>query len=498
VADALVLIGLALVLRAPTIGISVIDWDESNFTLVAREILRGHWPYTTVFEHKPVALFLHYAGALALFGDDPLAVRLLGITVAATSAIAVRAIATRCLGLSRSWGLFLGACYVVITIGFDGQAVFSEHIVNLYLLLCALLLQGPRRSAILLGGCAAGIALNVNYLALPVLCGMMAGHFAGQYLDRRLNPRRALTLVLLLASGAALATALLLLPIALSAGLGQYFGPQLRFLSGYAAVMSPAVRIVSAASLAAPLLPLAGVAAVLALLRPRLGDEGARPAASAYHPCLFAGAAAGSAIAVLASGYMFTHYMLLTAPWVLLLVASLAEPAGWEARLLSGATLAGSSLMIGLPGMFAAGVGAHNLLIEARTGVIRDEPRRLARLARPMVPPGRELYLLCAPIVLYQLLDAPPATRYPLYLFDMDPRYASALGIDLDRDIAAILAKRPALVIVGDYDSCGEIPEASWRKLVEALPRNGYSAAGRYGPYTFFTPRNQPRTAVTR
>src|SRR5690242_11241170 len=49
-ADGLILLVIAFALRAPAIGLSEIDWDESNFSLVAREILRGHWPYTAVFD----------------------------------------------------------------------------------------------------------------------------------------------------------------------------------------------------------------------------------------------------------------------------------------------------------------------------------------------------------------------------------------------------------------------------------------------------------------
>jgi hypothetical protein len=494
-ADGLVLLALAAALRGPTIGLAEIDWDESNFTLVARAILGGHWPYTAVFEHKPIALYLHYAAALALFGDTPISVRLLGIATAAASAFLVRTIALDRLDLGRWWGLLLGGCYVLLTIGFDGQPVYSEHLVNLYLLLSALLLPARRWTGLLLSGCAAGVAINVNYLAVPVLGGIVAGYLATLVLEGRL--RTALLSACPFVAGAIVTTALLLLPVALFAGVAQYFAAQFDFLSGYAASAPLAVRLVAAATLAAPLLPIAAVAAALAWSRrASVADAGA--AASMDYPILFAGALAGSVLAVLVSGYLFDHYMLLCLPWALLLVASLAAGTREDLQALSGAVLAGTSLMIALPGMLVAGTGAHNLLIEARTGAVRDEPRRLAEVARPIAPEGSSIYVLCAPIVLYQLLHARPATRYPFYPFALNPKYASALGLDVDREISAILASRPSLIIVGDSDKCGDIPEASWEKVRDAVPRSGYIATKRFEGYTLFAPPLAAGTAATR
>jgi hypothetical protein len=481
VSDGLMLLGVAVLLRGPTIGISEIDWDESNFAIVAREILAGHWPYTTVFEHKPIALYLHFAAALALLGDSPVAVRMIGIATAAASAFVVRCIATNQLGLSCRWGRLLAICYLFGTVGFNGQAVYSEHLVNLYLLVAALLL--PRRTwiSVLLSGCASGIAININYLAIPLVGGMLAGHFAGTFFDDRSRLRQIIRLSWAFVAGAVATTVLVLVPVAFLSGLGQYFEPQIRFLLRYAASTPLSVRLVAAATLGAPLLPIVAAALALTFAYRRRAD-------GTYFQLLFTGLLAGAAISVFASGYLFDHYMLLAVPWTILLLASLTARRREDAQSLSAGLLAGTSLMIALPGMIVAGMGAHNLLSEVMTGTPRDEPRRLAQFIRPMAPPGSRIYVVCAPIVIYQLLHARPANRYPFYPYDMRPKYAAALGINLDEDIAAVLASRPTLVVLGDYEKCGDIPAESWRKLSDALLRVQYAAISRYQGYNFLVP----------
>lgn len=495
VADALLLLGLAIVLRAPALGLSEIDWDESSFALVAREILHNRWPYTAVFDHKPVGLYIHFAAAIALFGDDPAAARLLGIAVTAAGAFLVRYLAIYRLGLSRAWGLLLGASYVFATVGFGGQAVYSEHLVNLYALASALLLSGRGRSRNLLAGAAAGVAVNVNYLAVPVVAGMLAGHCFGESRAKRSGWRDVARTVAAFVSGALIASVLLLLPIWLFSDLGGYFALQLKFLAGYPTARSYAGELADFIVEASAFLPLAAAAAALFHLQLRHVD--ARDRSSC--PALFLGMTAGSLIAALASGYVFPHYMLLTVPGSLLLVASLASGAQRPVQQFSAAIVAATALMIAVPGLVVAALGARNLVADRGFGPgSGDVPRQLARIARDRVPPGSTIYAACAPLVLYQLLDARPPTPYPFYPFVMDPHYAAALGLDPDAEIARIFATHPSVVVLGDYGSCVGIPQSSWRKMRDALPRKGYAPFARYDSYWLFAPKPPARTAEIR
>jgi len=60
---------LVVVSRAPVLLQSVASVDEGLYALVAREWLRGHLPYTSVWETKPPFFFALLAGAFALFGE---------------------------------------------------------------------------------------------------------------------------------------------------------------------------------------------------------------------------------------------------------------------------------------------------------------------------------------------------------------------------------------------------------------------------------------------
>ena len=62
--DWLILVGflaLTLVLRFSAFFETVIDWDETNFLLMGRDLLRGYAPYTTVYDHSPIGATLLFA-----------------------------------------------------------------------------------------------------------------------------------------------------------------------------------------------------------------------------------------------------------------------------------------------------------------------------------------------------------------------------------------------------------------------------------------------------
>ena len=206
----------------------------------------------------------------------------------------------------------------------------------------------------------------------------------------------------------------------------------------------------------------------------------------------------GAAAAALASGYVYGHYFLLAVPPALLLVGSLVARATPEARRMAAVFVAGTALMMSTPGLIVAAAGARNLAVLAISGHVRDEPRRLARIAAARVQAGSSIYTACAPLVLYQLLDARPATRFPMDLHTMNGQYASALGLHLDRELAAVFAKRPAVVVLGDYDHCWGVPRSSWQKVRNTVDLSGYEVFAEYDGYTFFARPVQRRTAESR
>ena len=78
--DWLILVGflaLTFVLRFSAFFRTVVDWDETIFLMMGRDLLRGYAPYTTVYEHSPIGGTLLFALAQLIFGQTVLAIRIL-------------------------------------------------------------------------------------------------------------------------------------------------------------------------------------------------------------------------------------------------------------------------------------------------------------------------------------------------------------------------------------------------------------------------------------
>ena len=134
--------------------------------------------------------------------------------------------------------------------------------------------------------------------------------------------------------------------------------------------------------------------------------------------------------------------------------------------LMFGAMLAGTSLLIGTPGLFVAGMGVEDLFAKAtKRDFTYDSPRQVARIAGARLRPGQTIYAICTEPVAYQLLHVRPPTKYPFYLHAFTPQFASALEIDPKAELQAIFAQRPAVFIRGGFDACG-FPPSSWQITV--------------------------------
>jgi len=239
------------------------------------------------------------------------------------------------------------------------------------------------------------------------------------------------------------------------------------------------------------LIPLLAVAVVLAQRQSR-EQRTRRIRYAAYHAWLFAGIVTGAFVAVIASGYLYAHYLLLIVPPLFLLVAALAATEAPKGRTVTWAVVAGTALMLGITGLLQTAAGARNVAVRMLRGRDDDLPRKLAGIAAERTAAGGTVYSFCAPLVVYQLLHARPPTRFPFMMQSMNPQYASALGISIDFEIASVLARRP-VVIFGDYANCYGIPRSSWEKMVSALRRSRYSRFAASDGYSFYAP---PSAAV--
>jgi len=111
-AAAALLVAVAFALRLADFGNPIIHVDEQYYLLVGQQMLHGAVPYIDVWDRKPVGLFLIYAGAAALPGDDVVGYQLLATLCAAATAILVLS-GARVLGAARSGAFAAGAAYLV-------------------------------------------------------------------------------------------------------------------------------------------------------------------------------------------------------------------------------------------------------------------------------------------------------------------------------------------------------------------------------------------------
>ena len=63
------LILLAVLSRAPSFVMSVTDWDESLYVIMAGQWRAGHLPYTAVWDNKPIGIYAIFALFQSVFGD---------------------------------------------------------------------------------------------------------------------------------------------------------------------------------------------------------------------------------------------------------------------------------------------------------------------------------------------------------------------------------------------------------------------------------------------
>ncbi len=113
----LLLVLVALVVRARTFGNPVIGFDEQYYLLVGEHMLRGALPYVDLFDRKPIGLFLLYASAGwigSIVGDDGfLAYKLVATGFVVASAFGIQRVARRFAGAGAGAGVVAAILYIL-------------------------------------------------------------------------------------------------------------------------------------------------------------------------------------------------------------------------------------------------------------------------------------------------------------------------------------------------------------------------------------------------
>ena len=175
-----IIIGLVVGLRLPTLLPSLYNGDEGYYGTIANDILDGGAVYHTAVDTKPPGMYYIYAGVFRVAGRNNLfAVHLLAIFVVVATALVVRRIGARVAG---DWaGAWSGIGYAVFVHAYwpsDTLGANSEIFASLPLALSVLaFLQGQRKpfsGLMFLSGALVGVATLIRQTSAVNLSVMLA------------------------------------------------------------------------------------------------------------------------------------------------------------------------------------------------------------------------------------------------------------------------------------------------------------------------------------
>lgn len=125
----MVIVAVASVYRTPALLFHDLNWDKSLYRLIGDSLASGHAPYTNVWDHKPVGIFVLLGAAQSVFGESLTAFRMM---TSAFVGLTGFLLAMTARAIFPSWpriGLLAGLLYVFYSThnagdGFNTELVF--------------------------------------------------------------------------------------------------------------------------------------------------------------------------------------------------------------------------------------------------------------------------------------------------------------------------------------------------------------------------------------
>ena len=463
----LVMLLAALALRAFSFIPAVIDSDEGLYIVQAREWLSGGWPLDKVWDMHPIGAPAMVALGLAVFGQSITAVRLLGALFVAATGWALYGTA-RAGGLPRPPALAAGLLYIALTTQFGGLATNTEILFAPFVV--AAMAFGlrtlerhvaPSWGDLVAMGMLVGIALTIKPVAMPEGCLAFA-LLTFPALWRGLLPwRRALAMA---AGYALLCAAPTLLLAAAYAIRGQFeefldgaFLAPMRYAGGRLAFGDAAWEVATAAMVLIWPLALAAVSLLLprGVVERRLAVVGVIWLATA-------------SLAVAGPGMFYNHYFLIWLPAVSLMAALGAWRLGRFVH--PRQAVMALAVIIGAVGVNVWSVDAVGRM-RSGIGLRNPDPvRQVAAAVKAVIPPGAPILMANYHAVVQFLAGAGLATRYA-FPAHFTGHYGDVAGIDMDAEVARVLAARPAAIVIdrGWWNAIRPVAQAMLtRTLAEA------------------------------
>src|SRR6266481_69557 len=235
-----IIIGLVIILRFPTLLPSLYNADEGYYGIIANDTLDGGTLYHTAVDTKPPGIYYIYIAVFKVAGkNNLLAVHVLAILVVAATALVLRRIGAR---VGDDWsGAWSGIGFAIFMHAYrpgDTLGANSEIFANLALALSVLaFLQGGRKVGwgwMFLSGALVGVATLIRQPSAVTMAAMLAYLVYGWLIPRT----QSLGRVLAAASGVVTGF------IAVIAGLAWYYQWQGNLHDAYLWAWAFAVRYV--------------------------------------------------------------------------------------------------------------------------------------------------------------------------------------------------------------------------------------------------------------
>ncbi|WP_343059038.1 hypothetical protein [Sphingomonas abaci] len=446
---------LALLLRGWDFGNPVLDIDEQWYLLVGDRMVHGAVPFIDLWDRKPLGLFLLFAGFRLIPADGIVTYQVAAALCAGATATVILTIARR-LGAAPVGGWSAGVLYLLTMAVIGGQGGQSPVFYNLPVALAALLaMRLPRLTADRavqaigrngLAACAlCGVAIQIKYTA--AFEGLFIG-LAHLWAIARVR-RPGATIGWTLAWGVAGIAPTLAVAAAyamMGAGAFQAFWFA-NFVSITLRQAYPAGKtMLNLAGLLGQIAPLLiGAGVTLARIGPR----------AARHPvhALAIGWLLAAVIGFACIGTFYDHYGLpLLPPLAALAGWSLGRSIRLRAFVIVTAMLVFVGERVDMPDDRAA-IAPAVALIRANTGS------------------GACPYVFNGPAILYYLADRCVPTPYAFPNTLGHAIEGGATGVDEGREVARIMATRPAVVVTLDRPASFFNP-ASLAVVTAALTRD--------------------------
>lgn len=461
-----------VLMQAGSLVLEVIDWDESTFALMAQDVLRGHLPYLQQFDNKPPGMFLLLAGAMTLFGESLVTVRLTAWAMLLACGVLTFVLARRFAGPTPA-GLATLVMIAATVSNFGLHANTEIPAITLVLgALWLMLAHGEKfRASVGVGLCLCLATLfrtNLGFL-VPVfgLFYLAAIRFSGLRLNRfgvlglalgGLPP--VLVLVGIYAAHGALDTLVLstvTVPLIYSAGQLSMLDAagRLWLIFVATAIFFPAVGLFF-------LLALAGLVRVAIRREPTLAGHGSRDG-------MILSVVATTTFLSMLRGGAYSHYILQLYPFAALAAAMALAPGYFPWKRIGLWPLAVVALFLGLALQWPA---SQRVLFDY-AGVAADYPlRQAADAIAADMQRGDQVWSLENHLVNFYL-DLPPVSRADTHPGNIQrPEIAAPLiaaGYIPEDEFGAIIAKAPRYVVTKTPGQAEYLPPHNAARLTTLL-----------------------------